>query len=143
MRKPQRLWRILPRVLTPVLAGGLAAHGAVLLAERPPLAMLDRFESGEWEVRERGERPAAQRRCIGTGRQLIQIRHAQQMCRSYVVEDGVAAVTVHYSCQGNGFGRTRIRFENPRLAQIETQGVASGLPFDFAAEARRVGACRR
>jgi hypothetical protein len=31
--------------------------------------------------------------------------------------------------------------ENARLAQIETQGIAQGLPFDYSAEARRVGSC--
>ena len=43
---------------------------------------------------------------------------------------------------GNGYGRTNLRREISRLVQIESQGIVDGLPFQFAAEARRVGACR-
>ena len=40
-----------------------------------------------------------------------------------------------------GYGLTRIRYETPRLIQLDSQGVANGLPFAFAAEGRRVGNC--
>jgi hypothetical protein len=49
--------------------------------------------------------------------------------------------TVHYSCPGSGWGRTTVRVETPRLARVETQGIAGKAPFAFTAEARRVGAC--
>jgi hypothetical protein len=72
---------------------------------------------------------------------LIQLRHPNRVCRQFVVEDEPASVTVHYSCPGQGSGRTHLRFEAPRLVQIESQGFASQLPFDFEAEARRIGDC--
>jgi hypothetical protein len=63
-------------------------------------------------------------------------------CSRYVVEDGADKVTVQYTCRGNGYGRTSIRRETAGLLQIESQGVAGGLPFQFKAEARRIGACK-
>jgi hypothetical protein len=58
-----------------------------------------------------------------------------------VIEDRPDVVTVQYTCRGRGYGRTTIRRENAQLVQIDTQGIAEGLPFEFSAEARRVGAC--
>jgi hypothetical protein len=111
------------------------------MAQTSSLQMLDRFEVGQWEVRTRDL--AAQRSllCIDNGRDLIQLRHGGENCRSFVVEDGPGSVTVQYTCPGNGYGRTRIRFENARLAQVDSQGIAGGLPFDFSAEARKIGGC--
>lgn len=117
-------------------AGTVAAAGA-----QGPLAMLDRFEPGQWELRSRDGGASTTQRCLANGRTLIQLRHAHLQCRSTVLEDSAASVTVQYVCPGNGYGHTRIRLENPRLAQLETQGVAGGLPFSFEAEVRRVGLC--
>ena len=116
------------------LAGGAAFGQAV------QLAMLDRLEPGMWELRARDGR-RTERVCLDDGRRLIQLRHPNLPCRQFVVEDEANAVTVHYTCNGHGSGRTQLRFESPRLVQIETQGVASKLPFDFTAEARRIGNC--
>ena len=49
--------------------------------------------------------------------------------------------TVSYTCAGQGSGRTRLRLESARLVQVESSGIAGKLPFDFTAEARRVGSC--
>lgn len=113
----------------------------MVLAQGSTLQMLDRLELGQWEVRARDKVGQRNVMCIDNGRDLIQIRHAGATCRSFVVEDGPGAVTVQYTCPGNGYGRTHIRYENARLAQVETQGIAGGLPFDFSAEARKVGDC--
>ncbi|MCX7284196.1 MAG: hypothetical protein NTX28_09160 [Novosphingobium sp.] len=104
--------------------------------------MLDRLEPGLWEVRARDNAETVQI-CIDNGRKLIQIRHQREQCRRLVVEDLPGMVTVHYTCPANGYGHTTLRFENPRLAQLETQGIDKGLPFNFVAEARRIGACSR
>ena len=121
-----------------LIAGGALFPAA---AQAPGLAMLDRLEPGAWELRPRdgGER---QRICIGNGRDLIQLRHPDSNCSHYVVEDGTSEVTVQYTCRGSNYGRTSIRRENASLVQIESQGIARGLPFQFTAEARRVGNCR-
>jgi hypothetical protein len=58
------------------------------------------------------------------------------------VNDENRFVTVHYTCPGAGYGRTQIRLESAQLVQVDSQGIAQGFPFDFTAEARRVGSCR-
>jgi hypothetical protein len=127
------------------IAGGAALASAVLAlpsaAQAPTLAMLDRLDRGAWMIRFRGS--GEQRTvCLRTGRELIQLRHAGPTCSRYIVEDGAGQVTVQYSCTGNGYGRTSIRRESGTLAQIESQGIADGKPFQFTAEARRTGACQ-
>jgi hypothetical protein len=109
-------------------------------AQAVPLAMLDRLTPGVWEVRMR-EGGRSERVCIDHGRRLVQLRHPNLACRQFVVEDEPATVTVHYTCPGQGSGRTHLRFETPRLVQIETTGLAGRLPFDIAGEARRIGDC--
>lgn len=104
------------------------------------LAMLDQLESGRWEMHERTGLPA-QRICVPGGRHLIQLRHPGAQCDSIVIQDGPAQVVVQYICQGRGYGRTRVRRETNRLVQIDSQGIAEGLPFDFSVEARRIGEC--
>lgn len=131
-RNPRLLWRALTGVAC-VFAGAAAAQGV-------QMAMLDRLEPGLWELRMRdGER--SERLCLADGRRLIQLRHQAVSCKQFVVEDEPNEVTVHYTCPGQGSGRTHLRLESTRLVQVESQGVADRLPFDFAAEARRVGSC--
>ena len=123
------------------VAGASLTVLAPVAAQAPTLAMLDRLDRGEWLVRFRDS--GEQRRvCLRTGRELIQLRHGEAQCSRYVVEDGAGQVTVQYSCPGNGYGRTSVRRESGSLAQIESQGIADGKPFQFTAEGRRVGACR-
>lgn len=127
------------------IASGVAAlafFASPSWAQAPSLRMLDRLDPGLWEVRMRDAAHTIRRLCLRSGRPLIQIKHPNALCRSFVVEDSPQAVTVHYTCPGNGYGRTRIRYENPQLTQIDSQGIADSYPFDFNAEARRVGVCR-
>lgn len=107
----------------------------------PSLAMLDGLEAGRWELRPREAGAQPQRICLSNGRGLIQLRHAGLVCDRFVVEDTPVQVVVQYTCKGRGYGRTQIKRESGRLIQIESQGIASGLPFEFAAEARRIGDC--
>ncbi|MEW4449656.1 DUF3617 family protein [Qipengyuania sp. JC766] len=123
------------------VALGLFAATMPATAQSPELAMLDTLESGQWELRYRGDTPST-RMCVRSGRDFIQMRHRGQRCNRYVVEDGQSKVTVQYSCSGTSWGRTSIRKESGRLVQIEGQGRANDRNFQFTAEARRVGACR-
>lgn len=111
-------------------------------AQRPALAMLDGLDAGDWQMRIRDEPDSPIRLCVANGRDFIQLRHPSQRCKRIVVDDAAAEVTVQYTCPGKGYGRTSIRRESNRLVQIESQGIADGLPFSFSAEARRVGSCR-
>ena len=117
------------------------AYSAPAKSDPLPLAMLGRLEPGSWDVHTRVPGGMAERICLRNGRGLIQLRHPAVVCQQLVVDDRPGEVTVQYTCQGKGYGRTRIRQETPRLVQIESQGIADGLPFSFSAEARRVGAC--
>jgi hypothetical protein len=112
------------------------------VGQRRPLTMLDQLTEGRWELRLRGERKPVERLCLQNGRTLIQLRHPDQACDRLVIEDSPESVTVQYTCRGRGYGRTHIRMESDRLVQLESQGVAGGLPFDFAAEARRISGCQ-
>ncbi len=126
-----------------VALGAAAAIVPVSRAEgqRNSLAMLDQIEAGRWEIRLRDATRRTYPVCVGNGRQLIQLRHEALACDRVIVDDRPDEVTVQYTCRGRGYGRTSIRRETNRLLQIETQGIAEGLPFEFAAEARRTGSC--
>ena len=128
------------RIGIKALAGLACMLGGVATAQGLQLAMLDRLEPGLWEVRNR-EGGGTERICLEDGRRLIQLRHPKWACRQFVVEDQASSVTVNYTCAGQGSGRTRLRLESNRLVQIESSGVANRLPFEFSAEARRVGTC--
>lgn len=134
-----------PRLLARLVSGSvlalLAFMAPALTAQRPSLVMLDHLQPGQWEVRDRDLAGGRSRMCIENGRSLIQIRHMRETCRSFTVQDTAEAVTVHYTCPGNGYGQTSVRFESAQLVQLETQGIAQGLPFNIRAEVRRIGTC--
>lgn len=130
-------------VLRTVLTGGALLFALAVPAngQRSSLAMLDGLDAGRWELRLRNNGHETERLCVSNGRRFIQLRHPDAACDRFVVSDGPQAVTVQYTCRGKGYGRTEIRRETSRLVQIQSQGIVGGLPFDFTAEARRVGDC--
>lgn len=134
LKSPIAAWRPI------AIIAGLTAGISAAAAQSPSLAMFDRLDPGQWQLRFRDGSPA-QRICIRNGRELIQLRHPNSKCSRYVIEDGRDEVTVQYTCRGSNYGRTSIRRETGSLAQIESQGIAGGLPFQFTAEARRTGNC--
>lgn len=122
-------------------AGILGGAMTVPAAAQPSLVMLDTITRGMWELKFRDGQPP-RRICVRTGREFIRLRHPTGACNRFVVEDGKNTVTVQYTCKGDGYGRTAIRREDANLVQIDGQGIKGGRPFQFSAEARRVGACR-
>ena len=133
------------RKISPI--GMIAAVGMVLLglalpaaAQSDALSMLGGLSKGEWTIKHR-DGSADRKICVKSGRELIQLRHKQPDCSRFVVEDARSKITIQYTCPGDGYGRTNIRKETGELVQIESQGIASGLPFQFAAEARHTGSC--
>ncbi len=116
--------------------------GAVAtVAEAPPLAALQQLQPGRWTLSSHDADFETRAVCIGDPKILLQIRHPLALCNRFVVANDRNRAVVSYSCSGAGNGLTTIRIETPRLAQIETQGVAGGAPFDLAIEARRTGDC--
>lgn len=122
-----------------VLAAGIAMPAP---AQAPALAGLGKLETGNWELRTRGEGGAVRNLCLADARQLLQLRHPGRNCSRFIVTDTAAQVVVTYDCAAAGNGRTDLRIETPRLVQIQSQGIADSAPFDFSMEARRTGACR-
>jgi hypothetical protein len=118
----------------------LCSPAAPSLAQGSSLAALDKLAPGSWEIRFRPDN-SRQRICIRDGREFIQLRHPQSGCSRFVVEDTADRATVQYTCRGHGYGRTQVWSETPNIAQIESQGLVDGQPFQFSAEARRVGQC--
>lgn len=125
-----------------VLLVALSVMGAVLpaSAQSDSLEMLSKLAKGEWTIKYRNG-STDRKICVRSGLELIQLQHADRGCNRFVVEDDTARVTVQYTCPGNGYGRTSIRRETGSLVQIESQGIESGLPFQFAGEARHTGSC--
>jgi hypothetical protein len=122
------------------IAAAMALAAAPVVAQAPELAMLDSLAKGAWSVRIRDD-GSQQRICVRDGREFIQLRHRQPGCGRVVVRDGADEVVVQYTCRGNGYGRTTIRREGSTLVQIQSQGIESGTPFSFSAEARHSGSC--
>ncbi len=123
-----------------MVGAALLALAAPALGAGASLTMLDQLAAGQWELRNRSG-AVVQRICVARGRDLVQLRHPGRSCESYVVKDTAGEVEVQFTCRGHGYGRTLIRRETNRLVQIQSQGIADGLPFEFAVEARRIGDC--
>ncbi|HYJ84204.1 MAG TPA: hypothetical protein VEW26_15330 [Allosphingosinicella sp.] len=119
---------------------GLAAVAAPVLALAvPELEGLARLERGRWQLRD----SAGQSRsiCLGDPAVLFQLEHDGLSCDREVISSDKNGATAQYTCPGRGFGHTTIRVETPRLARIDTQGLADGRPFSYRSEARKVGTC--
>jgi hypothetical protein len=128
---------LLTAAQTPISAPALAPPPA---ATTPlALAALDQLEAGLWQL-DAVDRPSKQI-CVANGRELIQVAHDQSGCSRFVIANDPKVATVHYSCQGAGWGRTTIRVETARSAQVQTQGIVKNAPFDSTLTARRVGPC--
>lgn len=110
-------------------------------ADAPPLTALAQLQPGKWLLTSEDASFTSRSVCIGDANVLLQIRHPVTTCSRYVVANDPRRAVVSYSCPGTGNGLTTVRVETPRLAQIETQGVSSGSPFDITIEARRTGEC--
>jgi hypothetical protein len=126
----------------------LAAAGLILVLAGPGQSqqgsgapMLTRLEAGQWELRAGSGNARIAAICLGNPILLTQPRHGTASCTRDVVAADADSMTVNYSCPGQGRGRTTIRFETPRLVQIDSQGLDRGMPFAMRAEARRIGPC--
>lgn len=120
-----------------MMVAGMAGAAPV-----PTLQALHQLEPGQWELRERGKGGDVRRLCVSDLEQLLQLRHSRASCKRFIVTDTPRELVVTYDCGVSGSGRTALRTETSRLAQIQAQGIADGAPFDMAVEARRVGICR-
>lgn len=125
---------------------GMAVAGLAIPSSSPAqapkmsFAALAPLESGLWQLDTAGRAP--QLLCLGDPAALFQVAHSGPVCRRFVIANESGEATVHYSCGTAGWGRTTVRVETPRLAQIFTQGIKQNRPFDYKVEARHVGNCQ-
>ena len=122
------------------IAATCAAVTLPVAAQAPSVAMLNALAKGAWTLRNH-ESGSTRKVCVRSGRELIQLRHPQPGCNLSVVSGGDREVTAQYTCPGDGYGRTTIRYENDDLVQISTQGIQGGKPFSTTYEARHTGPC--
>ena len=126
------------RVATLMAVGLLPA---VLIATAPVQPrLLGMLRLGAWDLRFR-DQAVVKRSCLPDGAAFIQLRHRARSCEWLVLDQTPTSLLVQYTCKGHGFGRTQLRRETSQLVQIETQGVADGLPFEESIEGRWVGEC--
>jgi hypothetical protein len=128
-------------VLAILTFGALAGRGDAQPAKPDNMPALVNVLPGQWDLKSRDDPSENRSICLKDVRMLIQLRHGGAICNRFVISSGVKETTVHYTCPGNGYGRTTIRVETPRLLQIETQGIAEKEPFAATIEARRAGEC--
>ena len=127
------------------MRGGLAvgmAVAAVLLvgAGQRPRALAP-TQGGLWEISGVPGAGRPIRQCVVDTAVLARIEHRGQTCTQVVIEDNPATTIIHYTCPRGGFGRSEMTLITPRSLRIHTQGISNNLPFNFLAQARRVGAC--
>jgi hypothetical protein len=135
-----RLGGVLRRAMV-ALGGAMILGAAALPQGRGELSALAKLEFGLWQIRNLDDRRQLPPICLGDRNLLMQVQHRNSPCSRLVIANDPRGATVHYTCPAGGFGRTSIRVETPRLAQIDTQGIVENAPFAYRAEARRVGAC--
>lgn len=126
-----------------VAIGAGAAAAAMLLlltaAQRPTALAVT--SPGLWEIEGQPGQAPRVRRCIADTLSLARLEHRRQPCTQVVIGNEQSRTVIHYTCPDGGFGRTRIDVLTPRSLRIETQGIAGGAPFNYVAQARRVGSC--
>lgn len=115
---------------------GMQAARAVQAA---PLAQL---APGEWQLKEIGGTDVRSV-CAADPGALLQVQQPGQACARTVVDSAGRSLTVHYSCGGRGHGRSVLTVHTPRSIRLETQGIATGMPFNTDYDGRFVGPCGR
>jgi hypothetical protein len=130
------------RIAPLVLPAGAAAAALALTGAGRPSALAD-VQPGLWEISIAPGARAPIRQCLGDMRVLARFEHRNRHCSARVIKDAGTALAVDYSCGGAGFGHSDIDVITPRSLRIATQGISSGLPFNYVLQARRVGDCPR
>jgi hypothetical protein len=125
------------RIPIALSAAFLASAWPAATQQPGPLAQVER---GHWELHRSGG-AAIGAVCLGDPLRLAVPLDTPQPCNSEIVSSDGHVVTVSFVCPRMGRGRTLLRVETPRLVQIDSQGISSGIPFAVRAQARRTGPC--
>lgn len=133
------------RSLRWVAAALVLASGAAVAqpAAAPTLTAMRAVAPGNWSLRASGSPEAARASCFADTAAFLRLRLRAAQCSRFVIDDTPRLSTVHYTCPGIGHVRTTIHVDTPRSLRIESEGIADGMPFADAYEARRIGNCAR
>jgi len=126
------------------LAGAILlslTSAAFAFAQANDLSLLNTLERGQWNLRAVGAEARLTKICLGNPEVLTQIEHSGVTCERYVIRSTANAVTVSYTCKGQGQGLTTIRKESNRIVHIQSQGIRNNAPFSFSVEGRKIGPC--
>lgn len=123
------------------LAIGLASAAVLLVGAGQRPRALAPTSGGIWEISGIPGADGPVRQCVADTAVLARIEHRGQNCTQVMIEDNPSTTVIHYTCPRGGFGRTEMTLITPRSLRIATQGISNNLPFNFVAQARRVGAC--
>jgi hypothetical protein len=127
-----------------LMLGTLVMIGTAGSAQQASSSALARLQPGRWQVRDLDAPTAPPRSiCVADPQVLLQLEHRGASCSQIVVGKDSRSLTVHYTCAAEGFGQTTVKIVSPSAARVETQGIAHGRPFNYRADARRAGSCRR
>lgn len=124
---------ILPAIAAAALLGGAA--------NAPAIQAFARIQPGSWTLHAFDRSVPDQKICIDDAYDLIQLRHPGASCSRFVLTNDPTTATVHYTCNGAGYGRTTIKVESGQLIRLESQGLVNQSPFQIAMEGRRTGEC--
>ncbi len=106
----------------------------------PPLAALDGFQPGAWQVKPIGATSSASH-CLADAVPMLTGGRAAQECSFSAITDAPRSATVTYRCAAGRSGRTVIRRDAGGLYVVDAQGLENGLPFAARTEWRRTGDC--
>lgn len=96
---------------------------------------------GEWNVSTNATGTNGTNHCLADAGVLTQWEHRRAQCTRVVLSGTQDRADVQYTCTGGGFGNSKVQVLTPRSVRIQTQGIASGLPFGYTIHARRLGTC--
>src|SRR6188508_2038492 len=93
---------------------------------------------GEWSVSTSATGTNGANHCLADAGILTQWEHRRAQCTRVVLSGTQDRADVQYTCTGGGFGNSKVQVLTPRSVRIQTQGIASGLPFGYTIHARRL-----
>jgi len=96
---------------------------------------------GEWEVSKTVNGSDGEKVCLSDPALLTQWEHRSKQCERVILSSSPEHAEVHYTCNGGGFGTSRVDVLTPRSIKVDSQGISGGYPFAFVLHAHRIGPC--
>lgn len=117
----------------------VAAFG--LAAAAVPLKLAD-ARPGHWELTGVPDAKGPVKLCVADVLDLVTIDHRPGgKCSYRHLGDSGSSARIGFSCSGGGFGQASVGILTPRSLRIATQGIVGGAPYNYVAQARRIGDC--